>query len=53
MFIVHDSGLPGVNTNFRGEKIQASITEEVLSRPEFDLAREIPVSDKKCICILA
>ena len=52
VLIVQDAALPEVNPNFPGEKIQAWITQEVLSRPEFDLASEIPVSDKKRIYVL-
>ena len=52
MLIVQDPSLPGVNPNFAGEKLQMWITREVLSRPEFDLAREILVSDKKRIYVL-
>jgi hypothetical protein len=52
MIVVQDPGLPEVNTNFPGEKLQGQITKEVLSRPGFRLAKQILVSDKKRIYVL-
>jgi hypothetical protein len=52
VLIVQDPSLPGVNPNFPGEKLQMRITQEVLSRPEFELAREIAVRDNKRIYVL-
>jgi hypothetical protein len=52
MIIVQDPGLPDVNPNFPGEKLQMLITQEVLSRPGYELAREIVVSDNKRIYVL-
>ena len=52
MIIVQDPSLPEVNPNFPGEKLQMLITQEVLSRPGFELAREIVVSGNKRIYVL-
>jgi hypothetical protein len=52
MIVVQDSSLPEVNPNFPGEKLQAQITEEVLSTPGFKRAKDIFVSDSKRIYVL-
>ncbi|HEY5812191.1 MAG TPA: hypothetical protein VIT23_06030 [Terrimicrobiaceae bacterium] len=52
MIIVQDPNLPEVNPNFPGEKLQMRITQEVLARPGFELAREIVVGDNKRIYVL-
>ena len=52
MIIVQDPGLPEVNPNFPGEKLQMLITQEVLAKPGYELAREIFVSDNKRIYVL-
>ena len=52
MIVVQDPSLPEVNPNFPGEKLQGQITEEVLSRPGFKLAKDIFVSDSKRIYVL-
>ena len=52
MLIVQDPGLPEVNLNVPGEKLQSSITQEVLSTSRFSLAREIVLSDNKRIYVL-
>ena len=53
LLITQDAGLPEVNPNFPGEKIQTRITQEILARPEFDLAKAFRVSDQKCIYVLS
>ena len=52
MIVVQDPNLPEVNTNFPGEKLQGQITEEVLSRRDFKLTKDILVSDDKRIYLL-
>ena len=52
IIIVQDPGLPEVNQGFPGEKLQTEITQEVLSRPEFDLAREIPINERQRVYLL-
>jgi hypothetical protein len=52
ILIVQDSGLVEVNPNFPGEKLQTQITEEVLSRPDFELVRRIILTGEKHIYIL-
>lgn len=52
ILIVQDPSLPEVNPNFPGEKMQTQITQEVLSRPEYDLTKEILVPDNKRIYVL-
>ena len=41
-----------MNPNFPGERLQARITQEVLSNPDFELAKEIVVGEKKRIYVL-
>ena len=52
IIVVQDPSLPEVNLNFPGEKLQAQITDEVLSKPGFKLAKDILVSDSKRIYVL-
>jgi len=44
LLVVQDPGLPWVNLGFPGEKIQAAINQEILSRPEFQLACEVQLT---------
>lgn len=52
MLVTQDPGLPEVNPNFPSEKIQAHITSELLSRPEFRLTRSILAVENKQIYVL-
>ena len=52
MLIVQDAGLYEVNPNFPGEKIQSQVTQEVLSRPDFEMVREVLLRDNKRIYVL-
>ncbi|HEY5812783.1 MAG TPA: hypothetical protein VIT23_09035, partial [Terrimicrobiaceae bacterium] len=47
VLIVQDPSLPGVNPSLPGEKLQMRITEEVLSRPDFELVKAIALGNKQ------